>query len=86
MDNTEYLRNFFDEKVINEESWDLKDKTGQNHYISTDVVIEAIFNAPESEQAGIVTQLRKLDYHNQPIEPFLKHLAQGMINVYSDMR
>ncbi len=75
------LRTFFAEKKIEEQSWELLDSNGVSNFIDTEVVIESIFSAPKHEQEQIKTVLRKLDFQNQPIEPFLKHLAQAMVNM-----
>lgn len=84
MENEKYLTDFFNEKEISYQNWVLTDKNGTTHFIDSDAVIEGIRNAPNSEQTEIVNILRKLDFYNNPIEPFLKHLGQAMVNVYAD--
>ncbi len=81
MDN--YLNLFFEEKEIKAEAWEFTDKNGMIHFMATEVVIESILNAPDSEKKQITNTLRKLDFHNAPIEPFLKHLGQCMVDVYA---
>jgi hypothetical protein len=80
MSTTEnYLKKYFQEKVIPEQVWELEDNVGVIHYITSEVVIEFILSVESAIQQRIATTLRTLDFHNQPILPFLEHLARGMI-------
>lgn len=76
----QYLTAFFAEKSIPFTGWTLKDAEGVAHIIDTDVVIELIQNAPEAEKFNIADMLRKIDFVNGPVVPFLKHLAQCFVN------
>ena len=75
-----YLKRFFAEKDLPEVSWELKDKQGVTHWISNEVVIEAIMGAPKYEQKAISHMLRRLDFANANVNDYLKHLAGALIN------
>lgn len=77
-----YLLNFFEEKQINYTMFEIIDVNGLSHFIDTDFVIEAIHNAPVKEQQVISQTLRKLDFYNQPINDYLKHLATALVKQY----
>jgi len=74
-----YLETFFKEKQIEQTSWELTGLDGTPHFIDSDVVIEAILNCPSHEQKKIADVLRQLDFRNQKIEPFLEHMAKGLV-------
>lgn len=75
-----YLEMFFAEKKLPTVNWDLKDNDGNSHFISNDVVIEAIGNASMDEQNDISNMIRRIDYRNGDVNDYLKHLAGGLIN------
>ena len=76
----DYLEKFFDEKEIPFTMFNLKSARGVNHVLSTDIIIETIKNTSAQEKKAVVDVLRELDFHNAPILPFLKHLAQGLVS------
>ncbi len=78
-----YLTNFFEEKQINYQLFEIKDANGLTHLIDTEFVIEAIFNASMNEQQVISHTLRKLDFYNQPITDYLKHLATALVQKFN---
>lgn len=69
---------FFQEKDIPFTEWEIE-YDGQIHYITSDVVIEAILSSRGQERTQIAGVLFKLDFHNAPILDYLKHLATCMI-------
>ena len=75
-----YFDRFFEEKEIAYQMFEIE-HDGYTHMIGTDVVIEGIKNAPPAEQAQIREMLVRLDFHNAPIVPFLRHLAGAMVKV-----
>lgn len=75
-----YLQTFFAEKDLPEVHWELTDKTGCVHWISNEVVIEAILGAPKHEQKAIGDVVRRLDFVNADINDYLQHLAGALIN------
>ncbi len=81
--NKTYLSNFFQEKQINYTMFEITDLNGLTHFIDTDFVIEAIHNAPLNEQQVISQTLRRLDFYNQSINEYLKHLATILVNQYN---
>ena len=83
---SQYFENFFSEKEIPYTSWELEDHQGVTHIIDSDVIIETIKVAPEHEQVEIRNVLTKLDFYNADITDFLKHLAQGMINLWAERK
>lgn len=78
----EYLYNFFAEKNIPYQMWELEDDVGLTHIISNEVVVEHISKTRGSERRQIENILRKIDLHNGRVNHFLKHLAQGLANIY----
>ena len=82
MNNKEYFERFFEEKEIPYTSWNLTSNKGEIHIIDTDVVIEFIRNVADSENGNIFRKkLVQLDFMNQPIVPFLKYIAEGIIEL-----
>jgi hypothetical protein len=80
---SKYLKTFFEEKNLPEVEWELKDRSGQTHWISNEVVIEHILIAPEHEKKGLADMIRKLDFKNANINDYLKHLAGALINAHA---
>jgi hypothetical protein len=74
-----YIEVFFEEKEINYEAFEIMDQNEMLHLIDTDVVIEAIKNAPEREKEQIANQLRRIDFANKNVNHFLKFLAEQFI-------
>ena len=81
----EYINRFFEEKEIFYQLFTITDKTGTAHFIDTDVVIESIMNTSDSEQKQIATILRKIDFKNGSVLHFLKYLAHGLVQQYSQV-
>lgn len=75
----EYLKTFFEEKQLPHQSWEIQDQNGTSHYIDSDVVIEALMNAPAQEQEQAANIIRKIDFMNGDVNHFLKHLATGLV-------
>lgn len=73
-----YLKAFFEEKEIQFEQWEIY-HNDQLHLIDTDVVIEAIKNAPESEKIQVRNTLVRIDFANGNVNHFLKFLAEAFI-------
>jgi hypothetical protein len=78
-----FLHTFFQEKNIPYQLFEIADTDGLTHLISTDYVIEAILNTSANEQQAISQTLRKLDFFNQPIGDYLKHLATALVTRYN---
>ena len=76
---TKYLRDFFAEKDIPEQHWTLRDSSGMEHHISNLVVVEHIAQTNKTEADAIANTLRRLDFANQDINGYLKHLAHALI-------
>ena len=87
-DYVSYFDRFFEEKDLEPEGWALPDPNDESitHIVDSDYVIEAIRLAPPEEAEKIRDMLVKLDFANQPIMPFLEHLAKGMIKTRSDRK
>ena len=77
-----YLSTFFSEKTIPYQMFEIIDNNGLTHFIDTEVVVEAIFNASPKEQQIITHTLRKLDFYNQPITDYLKFLAEALVKQF----
>lgn len=74
-----WLETFLDEKGFGYVDWEIEDSTGETHMIDSDVVIEAILNAPEHEQAKVKQTLVKIDFVNASIEDYFQHLAKCLV-------
>ena len=83
MNASQYLKLFFAEKIINYQQFEIE-CNGTVHFIDTDFVVDAILNTTSTEQEAIASVLRKLDFFNQPIVPFLRHLAQALVKKFED--
>lgn len=74
-----YLTTFFQEKNLSYQIFEITDSNGLTHFIDTDVVKEAIFNASPKEQLIISQTLRKLDFYAQPVNDYLKFLGEALV-------
>lgn len=77
---TAFFRRMIEEKGLEEETFTLIDKEGHTHFIGVENVLEAIEQAPESEQVQIARKFRFIDIQNQDLLKFIKHLADALIN------
>jgi hypothetical protein len=75
---------FLDEKNLPYASWEITDRAGTVHFIDSDVVIEAIKNAPAQEQKEIKNIIVKIDFHNGDENYFFRHLAHGIVEQYQE--
>jgi hypothetical protein len=76
-----YLKMFFAEKQIPYEQFEIE--SGNNiHLIDTNFIIEAVLSTTTNEQTAIANMLRKLDFYNQPINPYLKFLAKALVSTH----
>lgn len=83
MNPSRYLEVFFDEKDIPSTSFDLKDENGLTHFLTSEVVIEFILSLDNTLKEKIANKLRLIDFHNQSVIPFLRHIGYLMINIHS---
>ncbi|MDQ3190778.1 MAG: hypothetical protein M3Q58_04220 [Bacteroidota bacterium] len=74
-----YLKNFFAEKTIRCELFEILDSEGIMHFIDTDALIETILNTSQREQETILSTLRKIDFVNGDVNHYLKFLAECLI-------
>jgi hypothetical protein len=72
------LETFFQEKQIPYTQWEIE-HNGQNHFIDSDVVIEAILATKGMERSKIAGTLFALDFKNASIVDYLRFLAECMI-------
>jgi hypothetical protein len=79
-----YFDRFFEEKDLPYQEWEIEDKDGLTHFIDSDVVIEAIKNAPEHEQAAIEKMLTRIDFVNGDVLDYLHHLAKALVANWSE--
>ncbi len=78
-----YLTNFFNEKNITYQLFEIADSEGYVHLIDTEYVITCIMSTGSKEQQVITQTLRKLDYFNQPVTDYLRHLANALVVRYN---
>ena len=70
-----WIRTYLTEADVDlDEVLEVDGPSGPNH-IPIGSLVEAMCQAPKSEQAGIKNTIIKLDFRAAPIRPFLKHLA-----------
>ena len=81
--NKKFLHTFFQEKNLPYQLFEIADNEGLTHLIDNEYVIAAIFNTSVNEQQIISQTLRRLDFYNQPINEYLKHLATILVNRYN---
>ncbi len=81
--NKTYLANFFTEKGVNYQLFEIIDANGLTHLIDTNTVISAIFNSSIEERFIISNTLRKLDFCNQPIIDYLRFLAEALVKKFN---
>ena len=73
------LENFFEEKNLPYESWDII-HDGTSHFIDTDFVIELILKSTGTEQQKkIRNQITKIDFMNGNVNHYLKFLAENYV-------
>jgi len=84
MDNatafTSWLDTYLDESEHQDASWTLTDNDGVEHFIGSDVVIEAIKGAPTHEQRGIKSMIVRIDFAAGDVNDHFRHLAAALIN------
>lgn len=80
-----YLKNFFNEKLISYQLFEIMDQDGLTHFIDTDVVIEAILNASVKEQLSISNTIRRIDFINGNVNEYLKFLAGCLVKQYNQV-
>jgi hypothetical protein len=74
-----WLLTFLEEKGIDLETcFELQGPSGTN-FMSYGTVVEAMFQTTKKEQGEIKKVMIQLDYKNQDITGYLKHLAQAII-------
>ena len=78
MTTTQYIQNFFDEKVIPETTFEVVSENGTPNFISNMAVIEQIKVCNTEEQNNIADVLRQIDFNNGNVNHFLEHLAGAM--------
>jgi hypothetical protein len=74
----QWLDTFIQEKGIDpEQSFEIEGESGTN-YMTYENVIETLKQVDSGEQFLFYERVVRLDFYNQPIEPFLEHLAQAI--------
>lgn len=75
---SKWLDTLIEEKGIDlDERFEVQGDSGVN-YMTLENVIEQMKVANAVEQMMIHNRLVRMDFYNQPIVPFLKHLAQAI--------
>lgn len=75
-----YFRNFFVEKDLPFQQWEIETSTDV-HILSSEDVIAILRALPANtlEARRILADLSVLDFRAQPILPYLRHLAEAYI-------
>lgn len=84
MDFLKWFDTFLEEKNLPSREWVIVDRSGLNHFITSDVVIEAVKSASKYEQGQIKNTIVKIDFHNGDVMHFFNHLAKGLVNNYAN--
>ena len=79
-----WFKTFIDEKNLPMQEWVITDKNGIDHFITSEVVIEAVKSASKAEQAQIKNTIVKIDFLNGNVMHFFNHLAKGLVNNYAN--
>ena len=75
----EYLKVFFDEKDLDERTYEVSGPSGMVHIIPSAVVIETILNMPHGdERKQVASIIQKIDFCNGDLHHFLEHLAKAL--------
>ena len=83
MNFLKWFNTFMEEKNLPAQEWMITDKNGLNHFITSDVVIEAVKSASKYEQDQIKNTIVKIDFKNGNVMHFFNHLAKGLVNNYA---
>ena len=75
---TKYLKTFFAEKNLPNVSFEVTSPNGTPNFMETQMVIDAIMQAPQHEQKAIGDKIRLLDFHNADVLDFIKHLGKAL--------
>tara|TARA_R110002051_G_scaffold250847_2_gene310243 strand:+ start:241 stop:507 length:267 start_codon:yes stop_codon:yes gene_type:complete len=73
-----FFDNFFSEKDLGEQTYDVESANGTLNVIPTSSVIDAIKSTQGNEAKKIESILRQIDFANGDVHHFLKHMAQGL--------
>jgi hypothetical protein len=79
-ETNEYIENFFDEKEIEVQDFELYDKGGMWNLVPTEVIIEFIKGLPFKAKQKVALTILQIDLVNGRVEDFLKYIAQAMID------
>jgi len=79
----QYLKQFFEEKNIDNVQYEITDSSGYLHLFDNKVLIDRIMNTSELEQIQIENVLRRIDFRNGSVRHFLKYLAEVMVMQWS---
>jgi hypothetical protein len=80
-----WLNTFLQEKKIDLDSpIDVTDREGTPHWMTVGVIVEALHNANDREQAAVKNTLVKIDFLNGNVYPFFAYLAVCMANTRLD--
>jgi hypothetical protein len=63
---------------------DVTDREGTPHWMTVGVIVEALHNANDREQAATKNKLVEIDFRNGKVYPFFEYLAVCMVNVRLD--
>ena len=83
-----WIDTFLDEKNIDLGHTFQIETPGQfwnTHLIPVECVVEAAKNVSPDEQLVIKHMLVRLDFYNQPVLPYLEHLATALVGALNDM-
>lgn len=79
MNFSTWLDTFISEKNVDlTSSFEVEGPMWGTNHMCIQNVVDAMKMAPASEQAAIKNTLVRLDFINQPIEPYFHHLAQAI--------
>lgn len=75
----QYIDTLLDEKQIDlTAAFTVPATDGTLNLMQYRVVVEHIAAAPSWEQAAIADTMRRLDFHNADLLPYLRHLSQAI--------
>jgi len=74
-----YFEQFFEEKNLPFQQWEIADNSGNTHIISNEDIIEMVKQTEGAEAEAIKKVLVKLDFANADINKYLRFLAERLI-------
>lgn len=77
-----YYQALFEEKGLEDQTFEVKDNSGDIHYFESEFVVELLNSFDSDIQEQIKEKLIKIDFMNGDITHFIKHVLTGYVNQF----